>query len=66
VERVLEVLIDAIPHIQHRFGLRASPLVIEKARVQERYRDGDPLMKNVLSEGRRLFGAHFHEIVDAW
>jgi predicted nucleotidyltransferase len=66
VERVLEVLIDAIPGVERRFGLRISPLVMEKIRVQERYRDGDPLMKNVLSEGRRLFGAHFHEIVDAW
>lgn len=66
VERVLEVLIDGIPEIQRRLGMRASPLVLEKARVRERYRDGDPLMKNVLSDGRRLYGAHFHEIVDAW
>jgi predicted nucleotidyltransferase len=66
VERVLEVLIDAIPDVQRRLGLRISPLVMEKARVQERYRDGDLLMKNVLSDGRRLYGAHFHEIVDAW
>jgi predicted nucleotidyltransferase len=65
-ERVLQVLIDAIPDVQRRFGLRVSPLVMEKARVQERYRDGDPLLKNVLSDGRRLYGAHFHAIVDAW
>jgi predicted nucleotidyltransferase len=66
VERVREVLIDATPDVQRRFGLRISPFVMEKARVRERYRDGDPLMKNVLSDGRRLYGAHFHEIVDAW
>jgi predicted nucleotidyltransferase len=66
VERVLEVLIDALPDVQRRFGLRISPLVMEKDRVQERFRDGDPLMKNVLSDGRRLYGAHFHEIVEAW
>jgi predicted nucleotidyltransferase len=66
VERVRQVLIDAIPGIQRRFGLRISPLVMEKARVRERYRDGDPLMKNVLSDGRRLYGTHFHQIVDAW
>lgn len=66
VERVLEVLIDAIPTVQHRFGLRLSPLVLEKARVQERYRDGDPLMQNVLSDGRTLYGTHFHEMVDTW
>ena len=66
VERVLEVLIDAIPTVRHRFGMRLSPLVLEKARVQERYRQGDPLMENVLSDGRTLYGTHFHEMVDAW
>lgn len=66
IERVSEVLIDAIPEIRRRFGLRLSPLVLEKARVRERYRDGDPLMQNVLSEGRTLLGTHFHEMVDAW
>lgn len=66
VERVLEVLIDAIPAVQHRFGLRLSPLVLEKGRVQERYRDGDPLMQNVLSDGRTLYGTHFHEMVETW
>lgn len=66
VERVLEVLIGAIPTVQHRFGLRLSPLVLEKARVLERYRDGDPLMQNVLSDGRTLYGTHFHEMVETW
>jgi uncharacterized protein len=66
IERVSEVLIDAIPAIRRRFGLRLSPLVLEKARVQERWRDGDPLMQNVLSEGRTLYGAHFHDLVEAW
>jgi predicted nucleotidyltransferase len=66
VDGVLEVLIDAIPRLERRFGMRTSPLVLDRIRVQERFRDGDPLMKNVLSDGRRLYGAHFHEIVDAW
>jgi predicted nucleotidyltransferase len=66
VERVLQVLLDAVTDLQRRFGLRASPYVLGQARVQERYRDGDPLMQNVLSEGRTLYGFHFHEIVDAW
>jgi predicted nucleotidyltransferase len=66
VERVLQILIDGIPDIRRRFGLRASPYVLEKARVRERFRDGDPLMQNVLSEGRTLYGIHFHEMVDAW
>lgn len=66
VDGVLEVLINAIPRLERRFGMRAAPLVLDRIRVQERFRDGDPLMKNVLSDGRRLYGAHFHEIVDAW
>lgn len=64
VELVLEVLIDAIPELQRRFGMRASPVVMDKASAQERYRDGDALMKNVLSDGRRLYGTPFYKIVD--
>lgn len=64
IERVSEVLIDAIPGMRRRFGLQLSPLVLEKARVRERFRDGDPLMQDVLSEGRTLFGTHFHELVE--
>ena len=66
VERVLQVLLDAIPEVRRRFGLRLSPYVLEKGRVRERYRDGDPLMQNVHSEGRTLYGTHFHEIVGVW
>lgn len=63
---VLRILVDAIPQIRHRLGLRLSPYVLDAARVRERHREGDPLMQNVLSEGRTLFGTPFHEIVGAW
>ena len=66
VEGVSRVLMDAVPDIRRRFGLRISPFVLEKARIEERFRDGDPLMQNVLSEGRTLYGSHFHEIVGVW
>lgn len=66
VPRVREVLVDAMPGVQHRFGLRISPLVLARERIQERYRDGDPLMKNIESEGRTLYGTHFQEVVGLW
>lgn len=65
-EEVQDVLIGAIPDLQHRFGLRISPYALPRERVQERYGDGDPLMRNVHSEGRTLFGAHFQEITSLW
>lgn len=63
---VERVLLDAQPEIHRGFGLRMSPYVLEKTRVQERYRDGDPLMQSIQSEGRTLYGTHFHEIVGEW
>jgi uncharacterized protein len=65
-DRVQDVLVGAIPELQHRFGLHISPYALPRERVQERYRDGDPLMQNVHSEGRTLYGAHFQEIVSLW
>jgi predicted nucleotidyltransferase len=64
--RVREVLVDATSDLQHRFGLRISPLVLARERIQERYRDGDPLMKNIENEGRTLYGTHFQEVVGLW
>jgi predicted nucleotidyltransferase len=65
-DHVQELLISAIPHIQRRFGLRISPYALPRERVRERHRDGDPLMQSIQSEGRTLYGTHFHEIVGAW
>lgn len=49
-----------------QLGLRVSPLVITAERAVERTRDGDPLMKNILDEGRTLLGEPFAEVVGAW
>jgi uncharacterized protein len=65
-DHVRDVLIDAIPEMDRRFGLRISPLLLSKERVQERFRDGDPLMQNIHGEGRTLYGTHFQEIVGVW
>jgi uncharacterized protein len=66
VEPVYEAVLGAFPDLRRRFGLRISPYVVEEERVRERYRDGDPLMQNIASEGRTLYGTPFHEIVGAW
>jgi predicted nucleotidyltransferase len=63
---VLEALMEAVPRFQGRLGLRLSPYVLDESRAVERYRAGDPLMQNVLSEGRTLYGTPFHEMVGAW
>jgi predicted nucleotidyltransferase len=63
---VERVLMDAEPEIRRRFGLRISPYVLDKARVEARYRDGDPLMQNIHAEGRTLYGTHFHEVACVW
>lgn len=66
VDPVLAALMEGVPGFQRRLGLRVSPYVLDEGRAVERYRDGDPLMQNVLSEGRTLYGTPFHEIVGAW
>lgn len=66
IGRVERVVIDAEPQVRRGFGLRISPYVLHKARVEERYRDGDPLMRNIHAEGRTLYGTPFHEMVGVW
>lgn len=66
VADVERVLLDAVPEVQRRFGLRMAPYALSEERVRERFRDGDPLMQNILAEGRTLYGTHFQEIVGAW
>lgn len=63
VAKVRDALIAAGDRIFARTGLRISPLVLSRERFRERYRDGDPLLKNVETEGRVLVGANFNELV---
>ncbi|MBB4639124.1 nucleotidyltransferase domain-containing protein [Longimicrobium terrae] len=49
-----------------QLGLRVSPLVMTAERAAERMRDGDPLMKNILDEGRSVLGDPFGEVAGAW
>lgn len=63
---VEDALLDIAEPVRARFGFRISPLVLSRGRVGERARDGDPLMRNVLDEGRTLLGLSFREVAGAW
>lgn len=61
-----DALIAGTPALEGRTGLRISPYVLPRSRVEERFRDGDPLMLTIAEEGRVLLGAPLREVVNAW
>ena len=60
-----EALIAGAASLEHRTGLRISPYVLPRERVEERYQDGDPLMETIAEEGRTLLGEPLREVVNA-
>lgn len=66
VEPVNDALLERAEALRARFGFRISPLVLPQPRIVERFREGDPLMKNILDDGRTLLGASFREVAGAW
>jgi hypothetical protein len=66
VSRIQDVLVEAGRAIGARFGPSLSAYVLPESRVRERYRDGDPLMLTIETEGRELLGTSFPELVHAW
>jgi predicted nucleotidyltransferase len=66
VESVTTALVGETERLHDRFGVRLSPMVLSQAQVEHRHRDGDPLMRNILDEGRTLLGHPFQEVVGAW
>ena len=61
---VRDTILETEGRIFARLGLRISPMVLPLARVRERYRDEDPLMKNIEAEGRVLSGPPVHELLE--
>jgi predicted nucleotidyltransferase len=61
-----DALIAGAPTLEGRTGLRISPYLLPRARVEERYRDGDPLMLTIAEEGRVLLGTPLQEVANAW
>jgi predicted nucleotidyltransferase len=66
VPPVQEALLDAADVLRQKFGISLSAYVLPLERVQERFRDGDPLMHTIADEGRELIGGPFREMVEAW
>jgi predicted nucleotidyltransferase len=61
-----DALIAGASALEDRTGLMISPYVLPRQRVEERFRDGDPLMETIAEEGRVLLGESLRELVKAW
>lgn len=54
---------EAAERLFRVLGVTPSPLVMERRRLRERYRAGDPLLHNIESEGRVLLGKTIPQLV---
>lgn len=61
-----EFLAAVSDRLHARLGVRASVLALSISEAQKRLEDGDPLMKNVLHDGRALFGPLVQEVLGVW
>lgn len=61
-----EALLARAPSLERQTGLRVSPYILARKRVEERYREGDPLMMSIAEDGRVLLGDPLQEVTDAW
>lgn len=52
--------------LRSRYGGRASALVLSIPEARRRLEDGDPLLRDVVRDGRTLFGASIQEALGAW
>jgi predicted nucleotidyltransferase len=66
VGAVRNALLDADTELRRRLGVRASPYVLSRERLEARTRAGDPLMASIRAEGRTLLGAAFDEETPEW
>ncbi len=46
-----------------RYGVRLSPVVISTDQASQQYEEGAPLIRSVIAEGRRIYGAYLEEVV---
>ncbi|MDB4949340.1 MAG: hypothetical protein JWM27_1989 [Gemmatimonadetes bacterium] len=66
VETVEHALAEAGTAIEDSLGARISAYVVPRARAEQRLTDGDPLMQDVASEGRLLYGEPFPAEARTW
>jgi len=57
-----EALLASADDLRARFGAALSPMALTRARFRARLRARDPLLHNVLAEGRTLFGTPIQEL----
>lgn len=46
-----------------RFGNVLSPLILSARKFQERYRGGDPLIREIVNTGRAIYGESISEVI---
>jgi predicted nucleotidyltransferase len=61
--RVTAALHEVADEAARVLGVSVSPLVMALPRLRQRYRAGDPLLHNVVSEGRVLLGSSLRDLV---
>lgn len=61
--RVNAALHEVAAEAARVLGVSVSPLVMALPRLRQRYRAGDPLLHNVVSEGRVLLGSSLRDLV---
>ena len=66
VSVVRDALLAGTPALERRHGLRISPYVLSRERVEARHREGDPLMRTIAEEGRVVLGEPLQEIATTW
>ena len=49
-----------------RYGVRPSVLVLDVATARRRYEEGDPLLRNIATDGRTLIGNPIQEVLGTW
>lgn len=60
-------LVEAVSdRLRARYGAQPSALVLTASEARERHRQGDPLMQNILADGRTLVGIPIQEALGTW
>jgi predicted nucleotidyltransferase len=60
-------LVEAVSdRLRARYGARLSALVLTVSEARARHEQGDPLMRNIVAEGRTLTGMPIQEALDTW
>jgi predicted nucleotidyltransferase len=62
-EAVYSVLVDASVTLEAEFGVRLSPVVLTLEQARRQQAEGDPLIRDVLRDARRVCGRPVEEVL---